>query len=77
MIDLSHPRLSIARQCRLVAISRSAFYGPAKGESSLNLALMRLIDEPVSWRRPGMVRARWPGICAARAVRSAASGSGG
>ena len=45
MIDSAHPRLSIARQCRLVAISRSAFYGPAKGESPLNLTLMRLIDE--------------------------------
>ena len=46
MIDPAHPRLSIARQCRLVAISRSAFYEPAKGESPLNQALMRLIDEP-------------------------------
>jgi putative transposase len=46
MIDPAHPRLSIARQCRLVAISRSTFYGPATGESPLNLALMRLIDEP-------------------------------
>ena len=45
MIEPAHPRLSIARQCRLVSISRSAYYGPARGESSLNLALMRLIDE--------------------------------
>ena len=45
MIDPAHPRLSIARQCRLLAISRSTFYGPATGESPLNLALMRLIDE--------------------------------
>ncbi|SFJ37465.1 putative transposase [Albimonas pacifica] len=45
MIDPAHPQLSIARQCRLVAISRSAFYGPPKGESPLNEALMRLIDE--------------------------------
>jgi len=27
-----------------VSISRSAFYGPVKGESALNLELMRLID---------------------------------
>ena len=45
MIDPAHPRLSISRQCRLLAISRSTFYGPATGESPPNLALMRLIDE--------------------------------
>jgi putative transposase len=44
-IDPAHPRLSISRQCRLLAIGRSTFYGPATGESPLNLALMRLIDE--------------------------------
>jgi putative transposase len=44
MIDPAHTRLTIARQCRLVAISRSAFYAAAKGETPLNLALMRLID---------------------------------
>ena len=45
MVDPKHPRLSIARQCVLVSISRSSFYYRGKGESSLNLALMRLIDE--------------------------------
>ena len=45
MIEPAHPRLSIVRQCQLVSISRSAYYGPARGESPLNLALMRLIDE--------------------------------
>ena len=44
MIEPRHPVLSVSRQCALVGISRSAFYGPAKGESPLNLALMRLID---------------------------------
>ena len=44
MIEPRHPRLSVGRQCALVGISRSAFYGPTKGESPLNLALMRLID---------------------------------
>ena len=44
MIELRHPRLSVVRQCALVGISRSAFYGPKNGESSLNLALMKLID---------------------------------
>ena len=44
MVDLHHPRLSIVRQCGLVAISRSSFYYEGKGESPLNLNLMRLID---------------------------------
>ncbi len=44
MIDLGHGRLGIARQCRLVSISRSSFYYEGKGESRLNLELMRLID---------------------------------
>ena len=45
MIEPAHAGLSIARQCRLVSISRSVYYGPVRGESPLNLALMRLIDE--------------------------------
>ena len=44
MIDPQHPGLPIARQCTLIGISRSAFYAPTKGESPINLALMRLID---------------------------------
>jgi len=44
MIDPSHRRLSIARQCALAQVSRSAFYYEGKGESLLNLELMRLID---------------------------------
>ena len=44
MIEPRHPVLAVSRQCALVGISRSAFYGPGKGESPLNLALMRLID---------------------------------
>jgi len=45
MIEPGHPRLSIVRQCDLVAISRSSFYYEDKGETALNLELMRLIDE--------------------------------
>lgn len=44
MIRPDHPRLSIARQCRLVSISRSSYYHEARGESAENLALMALID---------------------------------
>jgi putative transposase len=45
VIDPDHPRLSIVRQCELVSISRSSYYYTEKGESAVNLELMRLIDE--------------------------------
>jgi len=45
MIDPNHRRLSIVRQCELVTISRSSFYYEGKGETALNLGLMRLVDE--------------------------------
>jgi putative transposase len=44
MIELGHPKLSVARQCELVSISRSGFYYQPAGETPLNLMLMRLID---------------------------------
>jgi putative transposase len=45
LIEPAHPRLSIVRQCELVALSRSSFYYRPVGEGAENLALMRLIDE--------------------------------
>lgn len=45
LIEPEHPRLSIMRQCALVSISRSRYYGPGTGETAENLALMRVIDE--------------------------------
>lgn len=44
MVDPEHPGLSIVRQCALLSISRSHYYGPVRGESAENLALMREID---------------------------------
>lgn len=44
MIEPKNSDLSIARQCKLVGISRSGFYAPSAGESEANLELMRLID---------------------------------
>lgn len=44
LIEPEHPQLSITRQCELVSISRSSYYGPGKGEPTENLELMRLID---------------------------------
>ena len=45
MVDPSHGELSITRQCRLVSIARSSYYYEGRGESPLNLELMRRIDE--------------------------------
>ena len=45
MVDPKHGQLSITRQCRLVSIARSSFYYEGRGESPLNLRLLRLIDE--------------------------------
>lgn len=44
MIEPKHPVLSITRHCAPIGVSRSAWYGPGKSESPLNLALMKLID---------------------------------
>jgi len=35
----------MARQCELLSLSRSGLYYKPRGESALNLELMRLIDE--------------------------------
>jgi putative transposase len=45
LIEPTHPQLSIARQCALVGLPRSASYYQAQGESAENLPLMRLLDK--------------------------------
>ena len=45
MIEPGNPELSIGKQCELLSISRSSFYYTPKGETALNLMLMRQIDE--------------------------------
>ena len=45
MIERNHPKLSVGAQCRLLSISRSSFYYEPQGETAVNLALMRLIDQ--------------------------------
>ena len=45
MIDREQQRLSVSRQCRLLAVSRSTVYYRPRGESAQTLALMRRIDE--------------------------------
>ena len=45
MIEPGHPSLPIGKQCALLSISRSSFYYTPKGETAMNLGLMRQIDE--------------------------------
>jgi len=45
MISKDHTDLSIVKQSRLLQLHRSGFYYKPKGESELNLELMRLMDE--------------------------------
>ena len=45
LIDSDHEDLSLRRQCELLSISRSLLYYEPRGESELNLKLMRLMDE--------------------------------
>ena len=42
MIEPRHPSLPVKRQCALIGISRSSWYGPTSSESPLNLTLMTL-----------------------------------
>ena len=44
LIDPAHPELSMVQQCELLGVNRSGLYYQPRGETALNLALMRLID---------------------------------
>ena len=76
MIEPNHPTLPVVRQCALVGIRRSTYYGGPRVEKPENLALMGAIDEQfmeTPWvTGPG----RWPAIFAVPDTSSAASGSG-
>ena len=45
LLEPAHPRLSLARQCALLGVSRSSFYYRPRGEGAENLHFMRLLDE--------------------------------
>lgn len=45
MIEPANANLPIGKQCKLLSIPRSSFYYQPKGETALNLMLMRRIDE--------------------------------
>jgi putative transposase len=44
LVVKGHNELSIKKQCELMGLARSGFYYKARGESELNLELMRLMD---------------------------------
>ena len=44
MIERDHPELSISQQCKLVRLSRSAFYYTSVGINADTLAMMKEID---------------------------------
>jgi putative transposase len=48
MIEPNLSGLSVSTQCALLSISRSSFYYEPKGETEMNLDLMRLIHCPAS-----------------------------
>lgn len=45
MVETANTNLSIGKQCKLLSVSRSSFYYMPKGETAMNLMLMRQIDE--------------------------------
>uniref|UniRef100_UPI001F443E50 IS3 family transposase n=1 Tax=Portibacter marinus TaxID=2898660 RepID=UPI001F443E50 len=45
LVDRSNLEISLIRQCELLGIHKSGLYYKPRGESDLNLELMRLIDE--------------------------------
>ena len=45
MVSRDHPNISITRQCEVLQLNRTGIYYVARGESELNLELMRLMDE--------------------------------
>jgi putative transposase len=45
LVEVSHPELSVRRQCELLGLNRSTFYYEPTGATSEDLHMMRLIDE--------------------------------
>jgi len=45
MIESSHQKLSVVKQCELLCVSRSGLYYEPVKESKENLAIMRMLDE--------------------------------
>jgi putative transposase len=71
MIERAHQTLSIRSQWRLLSISRSPLYYEPRGETGMNLGLMRLIRRPLLGHFKCPVRQR-AGECEAIAERGQA-----
>ena len=57
MIEPNLPGLSVSKQCKLLSISRSSFYYEPKGESEMNLDLMRLMGLIPIYQKPNTSKA--------------------
>ena len=73
MIRRDHPDLSISQQCKLVKLSRAAFYYMPVGVSGATLELMKAIDRAFT-KYPFLEADRLLPICAATVSWSAAIG---
>ncbi len=69
MVEPGHGQLSIARQCALLSISRSGFYGTpclwhyqGVPESPENLAILRMLDEQYFCQRHGLPKTPFYGV---------------
>lgn len=58
MVESSHCKLSIRKQCALLEVNRSGVYHCHKGETTFNLTLMRQMDE---WILEDPTRCDWHG----------------
>ena len=84
-----HPDLSVRRQCSLLSLARSSLYYHPRGESTENLAFMKIIDRQVleaPWygsRRPlvhiayALPGREWPVIWNEKATNVGVTGYGG
>ena len=57
MIEPNLKGLSVSKQCSLLSISRSSFYYEPKGESEMNLDLMRLMGLMPIYQKPNTSKA--------------------
>ena len=76
MVERVNPVLPVFRQCRLLAVSRSAVYRKPAEVNAADLAMMALIDRQYL-ARPITARAGWRHGWRPRVISSTANGSSG
>ena len=62
MIKRDHPELNITQQCKLVRLSRSAFYYAPAGIDAETLSMMKDIDRIFTKYRSRLVWPLWRGL---------------